>query len=232
MYLVYMDEVKYKKEIDPFYWLCGLAISEADIVEIENDISRTVEDFFGSSLLDKETELHAVDIIHGKGPFKKIEKEKRVSLYKKLLDIIDSYPNIGRIAIRVNVEDLISKKHQEFAFMFFVEKINSYALAHKTIALLISDYDTEIVSTNVRNLSRYKIFGTDFRLKTEIKNLIDTIHHTHSHHSRLLQLADIYAYTMNINYKNVCRHPGIEIKEYAKTKQNLLFPSKYRYWPN
>ena len=53
-------------------------------------------------------------------------------------------------------------------------------------------------SSRTRTLtsSAFKVTRTNFQFGQEITRVVDTVHHTHSHHSRLLQLADIYTYAV------------------------------------
>ncbi|WP_366513996.1 DUF3800 domain-containing protein [Planktotalea sp.] len=43
-------------------------------------------------------------------------------------------------------------------------------------------------------MSEFRLGGTKWSRKHEITNIIDTVHFAKSHHSRLIQLADIYMY--------------------------------------
>lgn len=231
MYLVYLDEVKYQEDTEPYHWLCGLAFPEESIIKTEERLSRLALGYFGSNLLCKNTEFHARDIVHGKGSCKGVELEGRVKLFCDLIDVIDECDSLKRIAVRIDPSRMIAGGHQEKAFMFFVERVEELMLTHRSIAMIISDHDKEMVSINVSSLSEYKEKGTNYRFGIEINHVVDTIHHTHSHHSRLIQLADIYTYTMALYHKNNLTFPRTRILEHARTKQNFGFPSKYKYWP-
>src|SRR5690606_32667077 len=104
--------------------------------------------------------------------------------------------------------------------------------AEDSLALLIADEDRDIAGANVASLSAFKARGTDFAFGRPIKRVVDTIHHTRSHHSRLLQLADIYVYTLAMVAGPCEKYPRSEIVSYAKSKERLLFPTKYRNWPS
>ena len=49
--------------------------------------------------------------------------------------------------------------------------------------------------------------------------------------SRLLQLADIYVYTLALVAGDCSAYPRSAIATHARSKANLLFPTKYRNWP-
>src|SRR5262249_54436210 len=115
---------------------------------------------------------------------------------------------------------------------FLVEKIDDYMRQVESVALLIADEDQELAGSNVTSLSGFKARGTPFAFGKAIRRIVDTIHHTRSHHSRLLQLADIYVYTLAMVAAEASDYPKRKHREYARTKANLLFPTKYKNWPS
>src|SRR6266566_9237268 len=115
--------------------------------------------------------------------------------------------------------------------MFLVEKVDDYMEEQDSLALLIADEDKEIAGSNVTSLSGYKARGTDYAFGRPITRVVDTIHHTRSHHSRLLQLADTYVYTLALVAGDCSAYPRSAIATHARSKANLLFPTKYKNWP-
>jgi len=231
MYLVYLDEVKHDSMREPYYWLCGLAVPEEDIAEVETCLGTIAGEYFGSSLIDVSTEFHATSIIQGKCAFKGHNVARRLALIKRLSDVISKHPNLGRIVIRLNPAKMDPKNCQSVAFMFIVERVNQLMCTRKSHALLIADRDEQFVGVNVRNLSQYKATGTNFPYGQQIKNVVDTVHHTCSHHSRLIQLADVYAYSVALCSKTGLTHLRKDFSSYARKLDNFLFPTKYKYWP-
>src|SRR5450759_1090558 len=223
MHLVYIDEVKHDPPKQQYHWLCALAFAEADILLIDSALSKIAEGFFGTPILNPDNEFHAKDIIHGKGPYKGKPTAERVTLYKALLDVIDESDGIGRIEIRIDPSKMLAPNYKDMAFMFLVEKVDDYMRQSKSIALLIADEDKELAGTNVASLSGYKAHGTDYSFGKPIYRIVDTIHHTRSHHSRLLQLADIYVYTLAMVAGDCDTYPRSELAAYARSKSNLLF---------
>jgi hypothetical protein len=230
MHLVYLDEVKHERGREPYYWVCGLAFPEDAILDAEKRLSAIAKDYFGNAMLAKETEFHAVHIVHRKGAFKKHEPDRRLALYASLLDTIDECPGLKRIEVRIEPGRMITRDHAPKAFMFFVEKVNDLMRTLKSVALLIADHDKEMVATNVASLSAWKHRGTSYHFGTEINFVVDTIHHTHSHHSRLIQLADVYTYTRALLPKPELKYLSAKVVEYARSKGNL-YPSKVKHWP-
>ena len=157
--------------------------------------------------------------------------QERVDLFNDLLDVIASASDVGRIEIRIEPERMIASDYKDKAFMFLVEKVDDYMRECGSIALLIADEDRELAGTNVTSLSSYRANGTRYAFGKDIRNIVDTIHHTRSHHSRLLQLADFYVYTLAMAAGDHTGYPRREIIAHAKDR-GILFPTKYKNWPS
>jgi Protein of unknown function (DUF3800) len=231
MHLVYIDEVKYQPLDQPYHWLGALAFPEAVIQSVDARLSAIAGEYFGTPVLDPSNEIHAKQIIHGKGPYKGHTIARRLALYKQLLDVVDEAEGLARIEIRIDPSKMIASEYADKAFMFLVEKVDEYMLAQKSLALLIADEDKEIAGSNVVSLSSWKVRGTLYAFGREITRIVDTIHHTRSHQSRLLQLADVYVYTLAMVAGDCSDFPRQQVSEYARSKRNLLFPTKYKNWP-
>ncbi len=120
------------------------------------------------------------------------------------------------------------------AFMLFCEKSNQLMRQFKDIGLLIGDREnTSIASRYAESLSNWRTYRTEYALGTEIKNLIDTVHFTESHLSRMLQLADIHIWCRqfrSLNQNTDKEIPKIMLKEIGNCG-NALFPKKYKEYP-
>jgi hypothetical protein len=231
MHLVYIDEVKYDPPTQKYHWLCALAFPDSAIQAIDRALHAIAERYFGTSVLDLSNEFHAKHVLHGKGPYKGRPMQERVDLFNALLDVIASASDVGRIEIRIEPERMISSDYKDKAFMFLVEKVDDYMRECGSIALLIADEDRELAGTNVTSLSSYRANGTRYAFGKDIRNIVDTIHHTRSHHSRLLQLADFYVYTLAMAAGDHSGYPRREIVAHAKDR-GILFPTKYKNWPS
>ena len=151
---------------------------------------------------------------------------------KSLIDVIDECEGLGRIVVRIDPTKMVASEYTDKAFMFFVERVNGLMKRHRSLGMIIADHDQEVVWKNVSGLSNYKRSGTDFYFGTVIDRVVDTVHHTHSHHSRLIQLADVYAYSMALLKKPYDKYPRSEMAAYMLAKQNFTFPSTYKFWPS
>lgn len=233
MHLIYLDEVKYELPNQKFYWLCGLAIPPKKALELDEKVAEIAKWFFDDAVLKKETEFHGAEIVHGKGPYRKRKVDDRIELFKRLLICFANDSDIGKIQVRIDPSKIVYDKRREddWAFMFFVEKANEFMRTEGSIGLLISDNDDEKVSSNVGSLSTYRQYSTDTHLGQQIELLIDTIHHTDSHHSRLIQLADIYAYTCSLGAKIQDKEFQKAIVDFARNETLVYQSSKYKHWP-
>jgi len=230
MHLVYVDEVKYNPPTEQYHRLCALAFPELSLQPVDQALTDLAASYFGASVLSVQTEFHGKDILQGKGPYKGRPLDGRVTLYKSLLDLIALSGEIGRIEVRVEPARMITSTYQDKAFMFLIEKIEEYMRQTESLALVIADEDRELASTNVASLSSYRAQGTQYAFGKTITHVVDTIHHTRSHHSRLLQLADIYVYTLAMAAGNERAYPRGELVAHAQ-ERGILFPSKYKNWP-
>ncbi len=231
MHIVYVDEVKYDPSRRSHHWLCALACPEESLQGLEARLNELAAGYFGTPILARSNEFHARDILWGRGIYRGHPVGKRLALYKGLIDAIDETENLARIQVRINPTQLVAQSYRDKAFMFLVEKTNALMVARKSLALLIADEDQELAGDNVASLSAFKAKGTSYQFGRPIGRLVDTIHHTESHHSRMLQLVDVYAHTCSLVTGDCSRDPQKTIETYAREKQNLLFPTKYKHWP-
>lgn len=230
MYIIYFDEVKNRPGKQRYYWLGALAIPIDSALSIEKKVNDLSNEVFGSSLLSKDTEFHGYPILCGTGFFKNFDDSKRISIYQKLLVIIHSVKEILKINIRIDSNKYYASMGiNEMAFIFLIEKTNELMWDRETLGLLIGDYDDPIIDLSVKQLSEYKEGGTPYRCKN-ISNLIDTVHYAKSHHSRFIQLADIYVHSLQLQEKKYNQPISLSIQAFIKSLE-IRFPDKYKDWP-
>ena len=69
----------------------------------------------------------------------------------------------------------------------------------KEYGILIGDFEKDqTVSRVIAKLSGYRDNGTPYQFGRDIQRLIDSAHFSHSHHSRMLQLADCYTWFLQL----------------------------------
>jgi len=234
MNLIFFDEVKNSPEY-PHYHVGGICIDESNLDEIEEKVSLLSEEAFGTRVLGQNTEFHAAEIYHRKKHFKTWKDfDARINLIEKLIEIL-SLESIQLIDIKINCDFLSENQApDEIAFMFFCERANALVRRNKSLGMLIGDRESDKVSERFStSLSEYRATETDFAFGTKIENLVDSVHFTHSHLSRFLQLADIYVWLEQFLFRNKGsdndRHKVIF--DIMKKEEINLFPSKYKHWP-
>jgi hypothetical protein len=234
MQIAYFDEVKYSKS-KPYYWLGALIATPIQIRNLELKVNDLSEEIFGSRSLAKENEFHASHVFNGNGVFEDWDWEKKFDLLSKLIEIINSENDVGKIYVRINVNELThgSVDVETTAFMYLVERIESYLRVRSIPGLLIGDRESDHVSSKFAgDLSHYKECGTTWSFGRDIKNLIDTVHFTHSHHSRMIQLADAYVYFMQfLAAGDNKKAEKKQLIEYIRSLDNFTKVSKCKIWP-
>lgn len=235
MKLVYFDESK-SDDRYPHYHLGAVCIDESCVIDVERRVSAIAERAFESAEPSRETELHASEIWQGSKHFKKWRGDfsKRLGLLSDFIDIL-SLEEVRLIDIQINCH-LLQGAHapEQLAFMFLCERANSLVKGLASIGLLIGDRESDYVADRLSTtLSAYRKRGTDFAFGMDIDRLVDCAHFTHSHLSRLLQLADAYTWLLQFRNRNRDSRNKYHQAVFDLLKRDgaNLFPAKYKEWP-
>ncbi|PIR34236.1 MAG: transporter [Alphaproteobacteria bacterium CG11_big_fil_rev_8_21_14_0_20_44_7] len=236
MKLVYFDEVKYKPNEQPYYWLGAIVVTPEMVFHLENAMNTLSNECFGSQVLKKETEFHAAEIFHRKSNFKSWKDiNERMNVIIRLADILDSQEGLAKIYVKMDTSKIYANTSvEDMAFMFLVEKAEKYLRAQKSPGMLVGDKENDKVSKQfAETLSHYRESGTNYQFGMELTHLIDTVHFTNSHHSRMLQLADLYVWLNQLcSRSDPSEHPASLIIEHVKNNTDILNPQKYKIWPS
>ena len=232
MFLMYFDEVKYHPPAQKKYRLGGIMTDARLVPELEESVNELSKKCFGSATLSKETEFHAKDIFHGKANFKGRDIQERLETLEQLSRIIDRHDEISKIQVCLFPTRMISRRYEDHAFMHLVERTQMQLAALDGIGMLIGDHERARVSPATYNLSRYRQAGTDYDFGISINRLIDTVHFSHSHHSRMLQLADVYMFAIQMCASdNETGYSRSRFIRFVREQTNLLAPHRYKDWP-
>ncbi len=233
MHIAYFDEVKYQSGNQPYFWFGCLLVPSDRVVELENEVANLSRACFGRSTLSRNTEFHAADIFRGKANFKGVDINKRLEVLKKLVEILSAHNDVGRIFVRLNpskmhtVDDL-----ERRAFVFLAERIELELRAREDYGVLIGDKDRAKLSTIfAEDLSRYRETSTPYAYGGKLTKLIDTVHFTDSHTSRMLQLADTYVFVKQLCQRDPTTFPGNELVRYAREEMDFGYANRYKIWP-
>ncbi|MBO9649692.1 MAG: DUF3800 domain-containing protein [Variovorax sp.] len=234
MLIAYFDEVKHDRG-RPFYWL-GAILADANLIwKLERQVNDLSEKVFGSRELSKETEFHAADIFNGNNHCKGWELDRRLDAMKSITSLFGEAEGLARIYVKINIEQIkYGIDVEETAFMYLVERINTHLKHVKSPGMLIGDRESEnVASIFATKLSRYKEWGTPWSYGGDIEYLLDTVHFTASHHSRMLQLADLHTYL-----RQFCaagdhgKWHRKQLIEHVQSIPNCLSPVRYKEWPS
>ena len=234
MKLIFFDEAKNDGDY-PHYHIGAVCIDEKHLGPIEKKINAIAENVFGTYELTAATELHAAEIYHRKKNFKEWrEFEKRIEIIVQFARILTK-EEVRLIDVQINCDLLhVSQVPEEIAFMFLCERANDFVKANNSLGMLIGDRENDRLAARFSTtLSGYRANGTDFAFGRDIHNLVDSVHFTHSHLSRFLQLADVYTWILQFKNRNResdnARH--LELFKELQKKDIDLSPSKYKEWP-
>ena len=234
MFLVYYDEVEFEQPIQPAHWFGGIAIHANDIYSIEAQLSSLAKETFGSSLLSTDTEFHAKDIFHGKKNFKGRDFGQRLAILDKLLELT-ALPEVHSIFARVEIGKVryisTPAEGEQVTFMYFVEKVDEFLQQKKSYGMLIGDYDEPNIGPSVPNLSQFRASGTKFHYGREIRQLVDTVHFAKSHHSRLIQLADVDLYCRQFLKQDNSSSSRKALLDLMRKHSSGRFAKKYKDYP-
>ena len=235
MLLTYFDEVKPEPQGQTYYWLGGLMVFPEVVPALEAELNAIARECFGNDAPTPETEFHATRICSGSKNFKSWRNPKeRFEVLKRLLKVIDQPDGVFRVVVRLEVAKIDESWDTEaLALMYLIERVNTFAKLKKTHALLIGDLDNEkAVNRAVRNLAEYRTQGTKYAYGRKIENVIDTVHFAHSHHSRMLQLADTYLWTKQLEHRTdqLSEHRQ-DLVNFIRKETDISWPHKYKYWP-
>ncbi len=234
MYLVFFDESK-NEDSHPHYHIGGVCIHESNLADVEILLSDLSEECFGDRTLNRNTEFHAAEIFHRKKAFQSWTNfNDRLQIFERFMQIL-TRDDVMLLEIQINCANLYASQNpDEVAFMLFCERANDLVRAKCSVGMLIGDRESDRVSEKyATTLSTYRANGTNFAFGRDLNHLVDSVHFTHSHLSRFLQLADVYVWLLQFSLRN----RGSTNRYYKalldlRNKQEFdLFPSKYKEWP-
>ena len=235
MKLIFFDESK-NDSTYAHYHVGAVCIDESQLAKVEAKVAAIAEKAFGTSEVGRRTELHGADIFNRMHNFaNEPDFGKRLALLCDFADIL-TLPEVQLIDIQINCQYLHdSQKPEDVAFMFLCERADALVRAQGALGMLIGDRENDHISDRFSTtLSAYRAKGTDFAFGQDIKNLVDSVHFTHSHLSRFLQLADVYTWFLQFMVRNKGsdreRHQAVFKQVLGRAEVNL-WPSKYKVWP-
>lgn len=212
MYLIYMDGSGNTGDdlthpILTIHYILGLVIPGHQARALEDAVTAVLEQRFGPACRAPGFECKGSDMFRGEGPCAAMSPTDRLALYEDLLKLIPAH-NIEIIWHGID-KPRLAKRYanpmhpHKLAFLFFAEDAQRLLDARKEFGLLVSDEEKSVEQQVIEDLPRYKQLGTLFGYKpVDLTRIVDNVHWVRSHHSRLLQLADICTYLCQRNQRD------------------------------
>ena len=210
MYLIYFDENKHSIE-NPNFIIGGFLVSIDNAKNLEEQLRDLHHQTFKNVIDNHErVEFHGVEIFQSKGLFKGRAMSDRARLFDDIASILINNGAIIRL-VRIDV-DRHKRKYRnpmpeyQWGLQVVLERFSQFLHDRNDVGVILGDYEKDEVTRSVGDFYRYKNAGTTLvGAGRSIGPLVDTIYYTHSHHSLMLQLADIVVYLAG-RYENGCDH--------------------------
>jgi hypothetical protein len=200
VFVSYFDEIKPNPKYNqPDYWLGAVSVPMADIPAMEGRVNELAASVFGSADLTKQTEFHSSELYFRNGNFQaELDVGKRLKTFKDLLGIFDAFPQAKKTFVQIKPENIkySSQTADRIAFMYLCEQLDGLMAKIGSHTLLIGDRDEERTNSAVQEFLTYRTYGTNWARGKDLERVIDSLYFADSHHSRMLQLADVYIFAM------------------------------------
>ncbi|WP_171467693.1 DUF3800 domain-containing protein [Cellulosimicrobium sp. 72-3] len=200
MYLAYIDESETRRGVYVFGAVIATAEQSAALTESLDDLMWQV---WTDHRVSWRTELHSKEICGGKGPWKNVPPGVRAWISEQVIE------RIAKSGVRLcarGVDGPALKRRQarehypvnftveQESFKHLLQRIDAFASANRSHALVIAD-ERDDRESHRANLALHRVTGTpgDY-WRTNFNHILDTLHFAPSHHSRMLQAADHFAY--------------------------------------
>jgi hypothetical protein len=230
VYVTYFDEVKPNRaQGQNDYRVGGIVVPIGQISAIEAKVNALSQKLFETTELTEATEFHSKCIYFGKWPFRDWKVERRLHVLECLLKILTEGKIIKFVYAAIDTAKIYNPKYAaEYAFAHFCERVEM-AIEKDQFSLLIGDMDAHQSKKTIREFSQYRIAGTPWEYGIKINSLVDCVHFAHSHHSRMIQLADLYLFASSHVSSG---RKGTMAEAFTKILRKYdLYPKRFKHWP-
>lgn len=236
MLLTYFDEIKPNPPAQEWFLIGGITLPAAEALSIERELDELALNFFGTAVLAKDNEFHGRDIFHGKAGCKGRSVDDRLRLFRALLDVLDR-PGISKHVVKIHVPRHRARyrypmPEYNLGLMFLVELVDDHLERAGTHGMLFGDYERDQADNSIISLSEFRQQGTHFTFGRPIGNLIDTLYFAKSHHSRFIQLADVFMYLVQLeHYHDGQNRLRVELVDDLRSRLHVLRDATVKTWP-
>lgn len=153
--------------------------------------------------IPRATEIHGYPLFHGKEAWSSIGNRARIGICEQILGAITSADitillraiHEGRLRERQTRENYpVNFPPEQVCFQHILQRVDGVASRRGTHALVIADERGD----RERHRERFAMYQTQgtpgVYMHTTLPRLLDTVHFAPSHHSRMLQAADLLAF--------------------------------------
>ena len=168
------------------------------------DLNRIVSEAAKAFGVSRRAEIHGHPLFHNKDDWEGIGARAQIRIFEQVVDAITT-ADVTILLRGVDPERLLSYQKragypvrhpaEQVAFQHILQRVDAIAKRRETHALLIADERDD----RERHRERFAIYQAEgtpgVYMHTTLDSLLDTVHFAPSHHSRMLQAADILAFT-------------------------------------
>lgn len=194
MLLTYVDE-SYSRDR---YFVAGIAVHHEAVRSLEDTLNGVVARAVRELRVGHVgAELHGHPLFHGEDDWAGAAPRQRIAVYNWAFQAIADHE------VRIFLRGVNSKRLREryvspddphdICLQHLMERVDQYAARTDQAAMIIAD-ELHEHDRRRRDLRDYKSYGTPGYLSSTLPRIVDTIHFAPSHHSRLIQAADIVAF--------------------------------------
>lgn len=209
MLLTYVDE-SYTKER---YYIAAVAVTHENIRSLQRALREVVDEAARKYGVRDHAELHGHPLFHGKEDWEGLEPRQRIGVYSAAFDALATHE--VRIILRgVNTKRLRERyvrpnPPHDVCLQHTLERIDALAKRTDECALVIAD-ELHEHDRHRKALTDFRNFGTPGYRSTTLPQIVDTIHFAPSHHSPMLQAADLVAFLHRRRQTHTETHPKAE----------------------
>ncbi len=200
MLVAYLDESFTKN----FFCFAAILADEHAILDLSAQLDAVITAAAKDHGFSPDAEIHGYPMFHGEDDWANVGVRARVWVFERVIDAILA-ANVTILLRGTHTHRLLERQarkaypvsysREQLCFQHMLQRINAVASRHDTHALVIAD-DRDDRDSHRAHFALYKNFGTPGEyMSTRLDRLLDTVYFAPSHPSRLLQAADMLAYT-------------------------------------
>lgn len=200
MLLAFVDE----SDRGDFRCFAAVVASDSTTKALTDSLNAIVRQASIDYGVSRTAEIHGHPLFHGKDDWKDVGPRARAGIHEKVVDAI--LATDATILLRSVSEARLHQRQmqsnyrvrfpaEQVCFQHILQRINRLAERAGAYALVIADERGD----RERHRERFATYQTDgtpgVYMHTTLDRLLDTVHFAPSHRSRMLQAADILAFT-------------------------------------